>query len=54
MLLDLGGASLAVEGDHLRALAEGWQLVRVGADLAWLAPDDRSDHPAQDGPAAID
>jgi len=39
LLLDLGGASLAVEGDHLRSLAAGWQLVRVGEDLAWLAPD---------------
>lgn len=38
MLLDLGSASLAVESDHLRALAAGWRLVRVGEDLGWIDP----------------
>ncbi|WP_167736768.1 SseB family protein [Nocardioides sp. 1609] len=40
LLLDLAGpVRVVVEGDHLRALAAGWTLARVGADLAWIAPD---------------
>ncbi|WP_148614940.1 SseB family protein [Nocardioides rubriscoriae] len=39
LLVDLAGpASLVVEGDHLRALASGWRLVRVGDDLGWVDP----------------
>lgn len=39
LLVDLAGpATLAVEGDHLRALAAGWRLVRVGDDLGWVDP----------------
>lgn len=39
LLVDLAGpASLVVEGDHLRALAAGWRLVRIGDDLAWVEP----------------
>ncbi|MEO9325088.1 SseB family protein [Nocardioides sp. C4-1] len=39
LLVDLAGpARLVVEGDHLRPLAAGWRLVRVGADLGWVEP----------------
>ncbi|MDO9454855.1 SseB family protein [Nocardioides sp.] len=39
LLLDLAGpAPLVVEGDHLRALAAGWRLVRIGSDLGWVDP----------------
>jgi hypothetical protein len=42
LLVDLAGpARLVVEGDHLRALAAGWRLVRVGDDLAWVEPTGR-------------
>ncbi|WP_246081653.1 SseB family protein [Nocardioides litoris] len=39
LLVDLAGpASLVVEGDHLRALAAGWRLVRIGDDHGWVEP----------------
>lgn len=39
LLIDLAGpARMAVEGEHLRALAAGWRLVRVGEDLGWVDP----------------
>lgn len=39
LLLDLAGPSrMVVEGEHLRALAAGWRLVRVGDDLGWVDP----------------
>ncbi len=49
LLVDLAGpARLVVEGDHLRALAAGWRLARVGDDLALAGPrrPDRLDPPA--------
>jgi len=39
LLLDVAGpARLVVEGDHLTALAAGWDLVQVGDDLGWVRP----------------
>lgn len=39
LLVDLAGpVRLVVDGDHLRALAAGWRLVRVGDDLGWIDP----------------
>jgi hypothetical protein len=50
LLVDLAGpARLVVDGDHLRALAAGWRLVRVGDDLAWLAPASLEDTDGTDG-----
>ncbi len=40
LLIDRAGpATFVVEGDHLRALAAGWRLVRVDGDLGWVDPD---------------
>lgn len=39
LVLDVAGpVSVAVEGEHLRALAAGWTLTRVDGDLAWVRP----------------
>ncbi|WP_340540007.1 SseB family protein [Nocardioides sp. GXZ039] len=39
LVLDLAGpVRVVVEGDHLRALAAGWTLVRIGEDLGWVDP----------------
>lgn len=39
MVVDVAGPSrLVVGGEHLRALAAGWRLVRAEGGLAWAAP----------------
>jgi hypothetical protein len=39
LVLDLAGpVRFVVEGEDLRGLAEGWELARVGAGLAWIRP----------------
>jgi hypothetical protein len=39
LVVDVAGpVTLAVEGEDLRALAEGWTLGRVGERAAWIRP----------------
>lgn len=39
LVVDLAGpVRLVVDGDHLRPFAAGWQLARIGDDLAWIDP----------------
>ena len=43
LVLDIAGpVRLVVEGEDLRALAEGWSLARVGEGIAWIRPDGES------------
>lgn len=44
LVLDIAGPTrFVVEGEDLRALAAGWRLVRVGAELAWIRHDSAGD-----------
>ncbi|MBA2952983.1 SseB family protein [Nocardioides sp. MAH-18] len=43
LVLDLAGpVRFVVEGEDLRGLAEGWEIARVGGDVAWIRPGGES------------